>query len=441
MSGGLGPGSEELRLATELSMSGDGGGLSVSDEMRVQLGLGPEEFLRLLHSGDRTVLLERSSQASTLVVPWDRDLVLSADVCAFPLADILSMLHRSGMSGFLVFVQDSHEKSVYLHRGEVVFAASNQDVDRLGECLFRAEIITLEQLRDAQKRWTPTSRLGKVLVERSILTPRELWNGVKLHVEEIVRSLFAYTTGMVHFWEGEVQPDNVVRLSLPTRKLISQGLQRRDELLKFLAALEDPRVRLEAVPEQAKDLSGNARCLFDALAHRPRFKAACRQSGLDPLSGARTVQLLRLLGAVRVVRDQAGTGKKGDAAKAECEGPEVVRSVVQSHVQLIGELAAPLVAADGAEAVGARVESVLHDLAQRHPKLLEGLVLGPGGTLDPSELERRALRLTGNRQQMVHAALGELVTYLEFELQNHPRIDDPDEYLDALEGLRAKIDS
>ena len=67
---------------------------------------------------------------------------------------------------------------------------------------------------------------------------------VKHQVEEVVRSLFAYTSGSVYFWEGEVQPDNVVRLSLPTRKLIGEGLRRRDELFKYLASLQDDRVRV-----------------------------------------------------------------------------------------------------------------------------------------------------------------------------------------------------
>ena len=63
-------------------------------------------------------------------------------------------------------------------------------------------------------------------VERGFLTPRELWTGVKYQVEEIVRSLFSYPAGELLFWEGEIQPDNVVRLSLDTSRLISEGLDR-----------------------------------------------------------------------------------------------------------------------------------------------------------------------------------------------------------------------
>lgn len=156
------------------------GPLFVCDELRDELGLAPNDSLRVLRSDVRTLLLERVSESAGFAVPWDRDLVLSASVQAFPLADLLSVLHRSSKSGFLLFGFSDHEKAVYLHRGEVVFAASNQGVDRLGECLLRSGILTLEQLRDAEKRWDPKARLGKVLVERGVLTPRELWDGVKL---------------------------------------------------------------------------------------------------------------------------------------------------------------------------------------------------------------------------------------------------------------------
>ena len=53
-----------------------------------------------------------------------------------------------------------------MHRGEVVFAASNQGVDRLGECMFRNGILTLEQLRDAEQRWAPSERIGNQAPER-----------------------------------------------------------------------------------------------------------------------------------------------------------------------------------------------------------------------------------------------------------------------------------
>ncbi|MCP5043545.1 MAG: DUF4388 domain-containing protein [bacterium] len=413
------------------------GPLHLCDELREQLELGENDTLRLLQRDTRPVLLERVSEMSGFAVPWDRDLVLSASVRAFPLADVLSMLHRANKSGFLLFGYADHEKAVYLHRGEVVFAASNQGVDRLGECLFRIGILSLEQLRDAERQWSPNARLGKILVERGVLTPRELWNGVKLQVEEIVRSLFAYTEGSVHFWEGQVQPDNVVRLSLPTRKLISQGLRRRDELLRFLAALEDPQVHLEITGSGADGLSGNAHRLCDQLGETPQFGAACRAAGLDPLSGARIVQMLRLAGSVKIER---GEGKAKTAGEHYAEGHAVLSDLIKQLLVLIGELATPLVATDGAEAVHERMAVLLDDTAVRYPELLAGVQLGFAGGLDPEVIEKRARKIPGDRERYVRSALGEMVTYLEFELRNHPRIEDPDLYLDAVEDLRASLD-
>jgi hypothetical protein len=67
--------------------------------------------------------------------------------------------------------------------------------------------------------------------------------------------------------------------------------------------------------------------------------------------------------------------------------------------------------------------------------------LGQGAVLDPVELTERALRLAGNRERTVCAALGELVAYLEFELKNHPGIEEPEYFLEAVEHLREKIEA
>jgi hypothetical protein len=102
------------------------GSLSINDELRGQLCLDDNDSLRILRCDSRTLLLERITATSGFAVPWDRDLVLSASVQSFSLADILSMLHRATKSGFLLFGFADHQKAVYLHRGEVVFASSNR---------------------------------------------------------------------------------------------------------------------------------------------------------------------------------------------------------------------------------------------------------------------------------------------------------------------------
>jgi Domain of unknown function (DUF4388) len=409
--------------------------LELSPGLCAQLGLREGEALRLLASAGRALVLERSSEGDVRL-PLHRDLVLTSDVRAFSLADILHLIHGAAKSGFLHFQHSDCVKTVFLHGGEVVFATSNQRVDRLGECLVRSGVIDAKQQRAADAVYQLPSPYGRTLVELGFLTPRELWDGVKGQVEEIVRSLFAFGAGTVLFWEGEVRPDNVVRLALPTQRLIEEGLEQRDELLEFLAYLEDPRVRLEPVAGAAERLGGGERAILEALEEQGAFAAVCRRVGLDPLSGARTVRLLDAMGALRIARGAE------PVAEAEAEGgaeEAALRSCVRAHARLLEELAAPIVAMEGVEGIRARLAEVAQEASSRHPELLAALDVGPGGTLDPRALIARALRFPGDREREVRAALGELVSYLEFELLNHPKIEDADLFLDGLDELRAQL--
>ena len=66
-------------------------------------------------------------------------------------------------------------------------------------------------------------------------------------------------------------------------------------------------------------------------------------------------------------------------------------------------------------------------------------VVGPGGVLDPEEITQRALRFPGERECEVRLALGELISYLEFELLNHPKITEPEDFLEGMEEMRSRL--
>jgi hypothetical protein len=407
----------------------------LSDTLRAHLGLAEGEGLRLLEAGPRTIILERVSEAEEL--PCSGPPALRSDIAVFPLFDMLGAIHAAGKSGFIHFTYRDHWKSVYLHKGEVVFARSNQRVDRLGECLLRAGVISLEQLREAERCFSPPTRFGKILVERGFLTPRELWTGVKYQVEEIVRSLFSYPAGELLFWEGEIQPDNVVRLSLDTHRLISEGIQRRDELRKFLSVLEDSRVQLAAIEGASRQLTGNERALAETIGTGRPFPEVCETLGFDRESAARSIQLLRLVGAVKLVRIKGRDGFLGES-DLERHDDERLRTLVGDLTKLIGALVMPLSHAEGGpEGIRDRLGRILDEAAGRFPALLGGLTPFSESGPDPEPLIDRALKLPGNREEQVTMALGELVSYLEFEIKNHPGVEDPEAILASLAEARA----
>jgi hypothetical protein len=406
---------------------------SLSPSERERLGLSAGERLRVLELSPGSLTLERVDPAAsrpTRGVP-----ALRAELSTLPLPALLNALHEAARSGLLQYRHRDHEKWIYLHRGEVVFAASNQRVDRLGECLLRAGVITLEQLREAERRHAPPDRFGKVLVELGFLTPRELWNGVKYQVEEIVRSLFAMPGGTVWLWEGELQPDNVVRLSLETRRLVAEGIQRSQELRRFLSVLEDPAVRLARTASFEGQLAGAERAIAEAIGAERSFAEVCETLRLERESAARSVQLLRLVGAVKLMRQPRPPRDEEEEAG---DGQEL-RAQATSLAKLVGELRARVAEADGDASVDERLGRVLDDATARFPALLTGVRLAAGGTLDPEALAERARKLPGDRGETLAAAMGELVSYLEFEIKNHPRIPDPDAVLGGLGPLRRML--
>jgi hypothetical protein len=105
----------------------------------------------------------------------------------------------------------------------------------------------------------------------------------------------------------------------------------------------------------------------------------------------------------------------------------------------MAELVAPVVAVEGAAGIAERLGQVVEEAAQPYPVLLSGLTVGPGGAIDPEELISRALRFPGERDREVRLALGELISYLEFEILNHPKIADPEDFLDDIASLRAQL--
>jgi hypothetical protein len=406
---------------------------SLEPAERARLGLAADERLQVLEVSAGHVTLARVRPGDAH--PRRGRPVLRADLATLPLTGLLEAMHTSERSGLLHYEHRDHAKWIYLSRGEVVFAASNQRVDRLGECLLRAGVITLEQLREAERRFSPGERFGKVLVEHGFLTPRELWNGVKYQVEEIVRSLFAMPAGTIWFWEGELQPDNVVRLSLDTRRLVAEGIQRREELHKFLSVLEDPCVRLARTSGFDGELAGMERAIVEAIEREGSFEQVCETLGLDREAVARSIQLLRLVGAVKLVRTPMPGGA---VAEPGAVALDELRAQAEAGAKLVAELRARLVEADHDASIDERLARVRDDALARFPGLLTGIAL-VAGALDPEALAARAALLPNDPAATLAAALGEFVAYLEFEIMNHPQIEDPEVVLRELAPLRQML--
>ena len=144
----------------------------------------------------------------------------------FRLSDTLIGLQRTLTTGVLTFNSGDTSKKVYVKNGDMIFASSNREEDRLGDLLLREGIITLDQYNHSVAEMKETGqKQGAALVRLGYLRPEELVTAVRYYVEEIIRSLFSLETGSFSFVESPLPTHEVITLKLSVANLIYSGVK------------------------------------------------------------------------------------------------------------------------------------------------------------------------------------------------------------------------
>jgi hypothetical protein len=151
---------------------------------------------------------------------------LTGNFIETPFSQVVTALRRQSATGTLICAAERYEKSVYLKSGQIIFAASKDERDRLGETMVRAGMITQSQLRKTLElhRTSPVNKkIGSVMVEQGFVTPKELFNGLKFQVREILRGLLLLTEGAYRFEESI--PRDIIPLQINMDDLMREAAQ------------------------------------------------------------------------------------------------------------------------------------------------------------------------------------------------------------------------
>jgi len=163
---------------------------------------------------------------------------LKGSIRDFRLADVLIGLQRSNRTGVLTVVSGDINKKIYVSNGDMIFAASNQDEDRLGDLLLKEGRINITQYYHSVTEMKKTGqRQGAVLVRLGYLRPEELAAVVTHQVEEIILSLFAIEEGLFIFEDGILSTEEVIKLKLSAATLIYYGTKKLGSYSKIRAGL------------------------------------------------------------------------------------------------------------------------------------------------------------------------------------------------------------
>ena len=171
-----------------------------------------------------------------------------ADLSRVLVADEIARARNDRWSGVLALSQGEVSKGLYFLEGDIVFAASTVEEDRLGACLFRAGRLSEKQFRAAMREVESSGfPLGHVLVESRVLSAGELAGALSAQVERIVLSVLRWTNGMVRRkpMDRPIPADQALELN--TNRLLLLGMRLFPDTDRLERALGDKGRRLRRV--------------------------------------------------------------------------------------------------------------------------------------------------------------------------------------------------
>ncbi|MGH9460947.1 MAG: DUF4388 domain-containing protein, partial [Vicinamibacteria bacterium] len=242
----------------------------------------------------------------------------------FDVPDILLNVCETGRTGLLTFSTTEAEKTLFVREGSYIFAKSSSMDDRLGEYLLRSQRVALRDLASLSKMVKPGKRLGALLVESGALDPKELVRSVVGQVRSIVLSLFRSTKAEYRFVEQELPSKETITLSMPTSKLIVDGIRGIDSWWRIERGIGelDSLYRAVSGTEEALrsvHLDTPALELLAMLSKPKRIGDACTDSSLTEMEVCKLLWAFRSLGWVESVEDD-GTALL-DNWQVEAESP------------------------------------------------------------------------------------------------------------------------
>lgn len=234
----------------------------------------------------------------------DKTFEYRGDLRQTALPEMLAILDQSRMTGILEAVLGEVTKRIFLENGYVVSAASSDLADSLGGYLRRVGRLTEAEFHAAmQKRGAGGKRLGEVLIEQGVLSPGQVFQAIREHVEGIVWSLFAWEEGTVTFRLGGFETGDLIRIQIPLRQAVVQGVKRAANARSLVNRmggkdiLFEPNYELEDLIEVALDAE-EYRLLALVDGRRTLYELATK----GPLVAQENARLLYAYSVLQLIR-------------------------------------------------------------------------------------------------------------------------------------------
>lgn len=319
-------------------------------------------FIKDLHSFQSPIIeikagsLELDSQAKII---WRQDLFSgmrlglhrighgAGTLSHYRFADILLGVKKSGRTGVLHVDHGNAARKVFFKQGDVIFASSNLEEERMGDILLDIGKISRAQFDESVEMMAKTGkRQGTVLVELGHLNPAELIWAVQYQVEKIVHNLFSAGSGRFVFRDEPLPLNEVITFQLGTGSLIYRGsksVKNDDIIIRTLPALDAVLcVSLDSMDSTLQGfLDENDRKILSLIGGDVTLQDIL---SLSPLPEQETLRILFALMNARVIdideketppaQEYTAEAPAEEEEDAQEAAPEFVEQLDKLHAQL-----------------------------------------------------------------------------------------------------------
>jgi len=410
-------------MSGKLTVTPDGDLVIPADKLGKLKGVSPES-MRIASLYDDLLVCGQPQ-------PGERpSALLYGDLRLFHVGELMALISSMRRDGYLSLFIPHARKTVYFSGGEIVYATSTVEDDRLGEILWRRGFLSLEQLYEVHDLVTPQKKLGAILVERKLITPRQLYEGIKEQVQEIVYSTFHFRRGEFLFVEGKVPLKGRVRLDAGTREVIMEGIHRMEEMTRLEELFPDRGMLVVPRPVMVDAKLGESeRHVHKLIDGKKPVEAIIAESHLGEYEALKAMAKLRRVGIVDV-REQA-------VEEMHEESP--LPSVVKAYTRMLRYIHQTLKAEEsGGET---RVESYLGSPAPKHIRIFSNVGFDEDGRLDMDTLFRNAREVSpDDSRNVAMGALRSLYDYAVFQAMDVLEDEACDQMMAKLQKMRSELD-
>ncbi len=263
--------------------------------------------------------------------------IIKGELKDFSLAYALLRLQRSTRTGLLRIKSGSSVVEVFIKNGDIIYASSNKEEDRLGDLLLKEEKITFEQYNLANSLYKKRGdRLGRIFVELGYLTPKEVFKAVSHHIEEILLNLLGIDEGSYEFEEGVLPSKELITLHLSASNIIYRGIKRLENvmLVRKVCPLPDAVLDFSSKPLnvfQDIKLDDQDKIIFSYINGAYKLKTILTLSPTYDFDTLKTVCALSTIGLITVKRE--GEAPAAITAERLLKEPEEVSEEFAEYIE------------------------------------------------------------------------------------------------------------